>query len=171
MSDFAKGINVPINDCISRRAAIDAADRADYTGIAIEDVKKVTDEVVKEIKKLPSVQPEPCEDAVNRRRLLSDLEEMIAAWKKYPVLVEQIKGIEAVIEYLETIPPVTPQRKKGKWIDEPVYKQTMDGKTWDGYTYCSECREMHEYGYRSKYCQDCGAEMTEGESNEYNSQN
>ena len=43
---------------ISRQAAIDAADRADYTGLAIEDVKKVTDEVVKELKQLPSAQPE-----------------------------------------------------------------------------------------------------------------
>lgn len=54
-------------------------------------------------------------------------------------------------------------RKKGYWIDEPVYKQTMDGKTWDGYTYCSECKEMHEYGYRSNFCPNCGAEMRERE--------
>lgn len=45
------------NDTISRRAAIDAADRADYTGLAVEDVKKVTDEVIKELKQLPLVQP------------------------------------------------------------------------------------------------------------------
>lgn len=43
---------------ISRQAAIDAADRADCTELAIEDVKKVTDEVVKELKQLPSAQPE-----------------------------------------------------------------------------------------------------------------
>ena len=55
------------------------------------------------------------------------------------------------------------ERKKGKWIDEPVYKQTMDGKTLDGYTYCSECRELHEYGYRSNYCPSCGADMRKGE--------
>ena len=55
------------------------------------------------------------------------------------------------------------KRKQGKWIDEPVYKQTMDGKTWDGYTYCSECREMYEYGYRSRYCPNCGADMREKE--------
>ena len=47
-----------MDDFISRQAAINAADRADYTGLAIEDVKKVTDEVVKEIKKLPSAQSE-----------------------------------------------------------------------------------------------------------------
>ena len=46
-----------MDDLISRQAAIDAADRADYTGLAVEDVKKVTDEVVKELKQLPSAQP------------------------------------------------------------------------------------------------------------------
>lgn len=54
--------------------------------------------------------------------------------------------------------------KRGRWIDEPVYKQTMDGKTWDGYTFCSECREMHEYGYRSNYCPNCGAKMERSEN-------
>lgn len=52
-------------------------------------------------------------------------------------------------------------RRYGKWIDEPVYRQTMDGKTWDGFTYCSECKEMYEYGYRSKFCPNCGARMIE----------
>ena len=53
-------------DCISRQAAIDAADRADYTGLAIEDVKRITDEVVKEIKQLPSAQPEITEKDVKK---------------------------------------------------------------------------------------------------------
>lgn len=47
-----------MDDLISRQSAIDVADRADCTELAVEDVKKVTDEVVKEIKKLPSAQPE-----------------------------------------------------------------------------------------------------------------
>lgn len=47
-----------MDDLISREAAIAAADRADYTGFTVEDVKTVTDEVVKELKLLPSVQQE-----------------------------------------------------------------------------------------------------------------
>ena len=43
-----------MNDLISRQAAIDAADRADYPGLAVEAVKAVTDEVIKELKKLTS---------------------------------------------------------------------------------------------------------------------
>lgn len=53
-------------DLISRQAAIDAADRADYPGLAVEVVKTVTDEVVKELKQLPSEQPNqrwiPCSE-------------------------------------------------------------------------------------------------------------
>lgn len=44
-----------MNDLISRQSAIDVADYTDYTGLAIEDVKKVTDEVVKGLKRLPSI--------------------------------------------------------------------------------------------------------------------
>lgn len=45
-------------DTISREAAIAAADYTDYRGLAVEDVKAVTDEVVKELKKLPSADTE-----------------------------------------------------------------------------------------------------------------
>ena len=52
-----------------------------------------------------SAQPGPCEDMVSRQRLLSDLKELVAAWKKYPVMAKQIKGVEAAIKYVEAIPP------------------------------------------------------------------
>lgn len=45
------------DDLISRQAAIYAADMADYPGLSIEDVDKVTGEVVKALKALPSAQP------------------------------------------------------------------------------------------------------------------
>lgn len=47
-----------VQDLIRRQDAIDAADRADYTGLAVEDVRKVIDEVIKELKQLSSVKPE-----------------------------------------------------------------------------------------------------------------
>jgi len=50
------------------------------------------------------------------------------------------------------------ERPHGEWIDEPIYKQTMDVKTWDGYTYCSECKQMHEYGHKSNFCPNCGSD-------------
>lgn len=48
-------------DMISRQAAIAVADSSDYVGLSVEDVKKVTDEVVKGLKRLPSEQPEHTE--------------------------------------------------------------------------------------------------------------
>lgn len=45
-------------DTIYRQAAIDAAKRTDYRGLTLEDVTKVTDEVVKNLMELPSAQPE-----------------------------------------------------------------------------------------------------------------
>ena len=47
-----------MDNLINRQAAIAVADYTDYTGLAIEDIKKVTDEVVKGLKQLPSTQPE-----------------------------------------------------------------------------------------------------------------
>ena len=74
-------------DTISRQAAIDAADRADYTGLAVEDVKKVTDEVVKELKQLPSVQPKlqwiPCSERMpenDESVLISNSHGVTKAW-------------------------------------------------------------------------------------------
>lgn len=47
-----------MSDLISRQAAIAVANRADYRGLTVEDVTKVTDEVIKGLKRLPSAQPE-----------------------------------------------------------------------------------------------------------------
>lgn len=46
---------------------------------------------------------------------------------------------------------------RGRWVDEHVYKQTMSGKTYDGFTYCSNCKQDFSFGYRSKFCPNCGS--------------
>lgn len=45
--------------------------------------------------------------------------------------------------------------RRGRWVDENIYKQTMSGKTYDGFTYCSNCKHDFSFGYRSKFCPDC----------------
>jgi DNA-directed RNA polymerase subunit RPC12/RpoP len=47
-----------MSDLIRRQDAIDAANRTDYRGLTIEEVTWVTDEVVKELQKLPSAEQE-----------------------------------------------------------------------------------------------------------------
>lgn len=154
-----------MEDLISRQAAIDASCTC-YDGVhcnhyPCKDVQAIMD--------LPSAQPEPCEDAVSRRRLLSDLKELTAAWGKYPVMAEQIKGVEAAIGYVETIPSVTPERKKGKW--NAYYHGVNENPS---FTYsCNQCGYSAPYGlyggsYSQKkwmFCPNCGADMR-GDQNE-----
>ena len=39
------------------------------------------------------------------------------------------------------------ERKKGKWEVYGQYKQTIDGRTFDGWCECSNCRMMYRYEF------------------------
>ena len=99
------------NDCISRQAAIDELGYCQtYLFDSRDKDKKISlEDAEYAIEQLPYAQPEPCEDAVSRQRLLNDLKELKIAWEKYPVMAEQIKGVETAIGYVEAIPSVTPK--------------------------------------------------------------
>lgn len=112
---------------------------------------------------IPPTQSEPCKDTVSRQKLLSDLKELVAAWKKYPAMAEQIKGVETSIGYVRAIPPAQQERKgkNGKWIKLDMHAHLADHK-------CTACGQecyvptcMGEPMYT--YCPNCGARM-EGES-------
>ena len=55
-----------MDDLISRKAAIAVADSVDYIGLSVEDCKRVTDVVVKELKQLPSIESERLTDKEQR---------------------------------------------------------------------------------------------------------
>ena len=97
-------------DLIDRQQAIDGADAIiamDTSGN--NDVVKAMTAWKSYVEALPSAQPEQCDDAVSRHRLLNDLEELTTAWEKYPVMAEQIKGVEVAIGYVKSIPSVQPE--------------------------------------------------------------
>lgn len=107
----------PYKDTVSRQKAIDAVSdgiiREEESLVeCVEECNAMIEWAVETLKKLPSAQPELCEDTVSRQRLLNDLKELITAWEKYPVMAEQIKGVETAIGYVKTIPSVTPKRKE-----------------------------------------------------------
>jgi len=69
---------------------------------------------------------------------------------------EIIENLEAISEILEQQPPVTPQKKIGKWIDDGFY---AEGHSEHAYR-CSECGE-HYIGYVGEfnYCPNCKVRM------------
>lgn len=90
---------------------------------------------------LPLIQP--CEDAVSREAMLD------AFWKLSVEL--RPSAIDAILNMINSLPPVQPERKKGEW-------QAVDG-AWA----CSECGCNNITD--AAYCQWCGADMREGEQN------
>lgn len=87
-----------------------------------------------------ALKAQPCEDCISRQKALD--------------CFEQTNTRQGAKYAIETLPSVTPQRPKGKWIEieidagEFIYK-------------CTKCgmRVINPY----KYCPICGAEMSGGE--------
>lgn len=146
-----------MDDLISRRKAFEYFVTLWECIGTIMDRDEWEDVCMTTANEIPSAQPEPCEDAVSRRILLNDLKELITAWKKYPVMAEQIKGVETAIKYEEMIPSVTPKRKTGRWIEEQRGIKVTQFK-------CSECGRIviddttYDVAEDYPFCH-CGADM------------
>lgn len=102
-------------------------------------------------KAIKALEQEPSTDAVSRQAVK---EQMI----KYGFYAPDM----TVTEFVEELPPVTPTRPKGQWLE---YNYPSNE-----YVYCSNCKEKFdtEYLYLGEseypnYCPHCGADMREGE--------
>ena len=97
----------------------------------------------------PTIEPEPCEDAVSRQAILN-----------YKCDCYDSEGhlLYAVpTGYIVRMPSVRPKRKKGKWKLLSIMHSTPPT-----YVYrCSECG-METFGTHD-FCPNCGAEMREPE--------
>lgn len=112
---------------------------------------------------LPSVQPEPCEDAVSRKAVYEAMVEKGQRSRRYRLgETWELNGTE-IREALDTVPSVTPKRKTGKWIDQK-----------GGGCCCSECGRYAldevdgnfiHVAAKSNYCPNCGADMRQREEN------
>lgn len=173
-----------MNDLISRQAAIDVADSADYTGLPVEDVKKVTDEVVKEIKQLPSAQPNVHDlqkdaDYISRQAAIDAVCRACSCGDDYMDCVERrpestfcdelvaLRGVPSA----QPEPPVScdectnfnktrklieqPERKKGKWM--PITKGERGYSAGD--FRCDQCGTPNPCYRLTSFCPNCGADM------------
>lgn len=87
---------------------------------------------------------QPCEDAISRQAVLDEAFE--ADTKEYGRI--EVVGVDAI----NSLTPVTPQPKTGKWIN-PTTMQCMKEQV---FYYCSVCGN---YADANKYCPNCGSRM------------
>ena len=122
MSDFAKDINVPTNDCISRQAALDAVfNNAEHP-----------DKAYGAIRHLPSAQPE------------YRLDGWCTDCKEYDTEKHCCPRFNQVIR--TTLNEMKSERKKGKWIYNSPVTMKCDQcgfviKDWDWhrFKFCPNC--------------------------------
>lgn len=119
--------------------------------------------VAKELAKLPSVNPQPCEDAISRQAVFDALDN-----HKYSNEFCEKHHIDWSINLsmahiaVNDLPPATPRQKYGKWI-----KQTLSVKPFGEDTVlCDQCAFMTDKDSMYNYCPNCGARMVEPQESE-----
>ena len=143
-----------MDDAISRQAAIDA--NCYNCSIKTNGGKCSKCDAVKAIEKLPSVNPQPCEDAISRNTVYELSKELIHITRYKADFLCKFR------ERLHELPSVKPQEKMGHWIlaDE----QNKEDVENDNYRFiCSECQcsDIHAKGTIVPYCWNCGRRMFE----------
>jgi hypothetical protein len=139
---------------MTREEAIHFANclKNNYT-IDFNDMEEFCDMVIK------ALEQEPSNDCVSRKEVLEIYDEWFATCN----IADRKASPKAKINAL---PPVTPIRPKGHWIEIAKYSDGMHKIE------CSECKNhIFDRGHANsinvkskyKYCPNCGAEMSEVE--------
>lgn len=121
-----------------------------FETIEITEIFQEDDEEAQNLEIQACEEQQPCEDYISREAALLALTGM-------DLPTDRDKLIALFTDRIQHLPPVTPQRPKGKWIEieidagEFIYK-------------CTECgmRVINPY----KYCPICGADMSGGGEDE-----
>lgn len=106
---------------------------------------------------IKALEQQSCEDCVSRQ---AALDESYA----YGYGLEP-EGYCVDVEDILALPPVTPTRKKGKWVGDEIYPicSECNCNIIEEYISYSDYAEMYK---PMKYCPNCGAEMIERENKE-----
>lgn len=134
------GDEAQCKDCISRQAVIDQTwDWESFKNITRRDGLSILKEMRTKIEAMPSVTPsynsiktelKPCEDYISREEGIKGLTELINNLKG--VQGDMGGAVNSARELIKTLPPVIPQRKRGKWnfIGDQMFE-------------CSSCKRVY----------------------------
>jgi len=95
------------------------------------------------------IEEEPCEDCISRQAVAGFLKNHANDFEDVKVRMA-FKAASSLVENADNIPPVTPTREKGKWVNDPYE---------DFLPHCSNCKTKWSHAVNMKYCPNCGAEM------------
>lgn len=107
----------------------------------------------KVIEAIEALEQKPCEDAISRQAVMEHYSTGEIAHCHHI-------SRNNLLDFIEQLPPVTPQPKMGHWILHQYYNS--DGLGFE-YFSCSECDDQNDE--KSRYCPNCGAKMDEVEEN------
>lgn len=105
-------------------------------------------------------------DSVSRKAILSKIKEVCFSdkWLQFRVNKGSHGQRDFIIDYIEKLPPVTPERKKARWIKQYTAFVNDDNQIVTEY-HCNNCygisyfRSMNGKLVGAKYCPNCGTEM------------
>ena len=111
------------------------------------------------VENLPSVTPQPCEDAISRQAVLNLMRGLTrwcirsedGKWKNVGLLYDD------VMFGIDKLSSVTPQQRTGQWIEVIDETDSLGNKTW--HHECSICGSDKSGWGTYKHCPDCGAKM------------
>ena len=152
-----------VNDCISRKMAIDEVKRLhDVAWANWKETRISANTMIDALKDLPSAQPETHDkrtethacDLINRQQAIDAICKacsLTSDYHKCDGYPEESTWCEELVA-LRALSSVQPERKKGKWI----YHSNWEADGECGYE-CSECGMGSDVDYG--YCMRCGARM------------
>jgi len=109
---------------------------------------------------IKALEQESCEDAISRQAVLSKIKEVCFSeeWLQFRVDNGSSGQRDFLINYIEQLPPVTPQLKTGRWINVDETHSKCDR--------CEAVFEITSPNGEVNYCPNCGTKMIEVQESE-----
>ena len=143
--------------CVNRANKNDYCNRDCYN---CELVKTDTEILTALDMAIKALEQESCEDAISRQAVLSKIKEVCFSeeWLQFRVDNGSSGQRDFLINYIEQLPPATPQLKTGRWINVDETHSKCDR--------CEAVFEITSPNGEVNYCPNCGTKMIEVQESE-----